>query len=107
MGALLISSEKTTVDRSCRRLPRNNRRACSQASSRTYTGTNTDERFKKTFRVSEATFIFILGGIQYDLQRDTVIVIIIILIIIITVVIIIDKNHTFQCSLINNKNKVI
>ena len=59
--------------------------------SRTYTGTNTDWRFKKTFRVSETTFTFILGGIQYDLQRDAVIIII-------------DKNHTFQRSLISNKN---
>ena len=84
MGALLISSEKTTVDRSCRRFPRN-------------------KGWFKMFRLSEATFTFILGGIQYDFNRDTVIIIIII-IIIITVVIIIDKNHTFQCSLINNKN---
>ena len=71
-------------------------------SSRTYTGINTDERFKKTFRVSEATFTFIHGGIQYDLQRDTVIIIIVIfIIIIIVVVIIIDKIYTFRCSLIN------
>ena len=28
--------------------------------------------FKKTFRVSKATFRFILGRIEHDLQRDTV-----------------------------------
>ena len=66
LSALLISSEKTTADRSCRRLPRN--KGWFEEVWNTYT----DQRFKKTFRVSKATFNFILGRIQHDLQRDTV-----------------------------------
>lgn len=34
--------------------------------------TYSDARFKKTFHVSKATFRFILGRIEHDLQRDTV-----------------------------------
>ena len=66
LSALLISSEKTTADRSCRRLPRN--KGWFEEVWNTYT----DQRFKKTFRVSKATFNLILGRIQHDLQRDTV-----------------------------------
>ena len=50
LSALLISSEKTTADRSCRRLPRN--KGWFEEVWNTYT----DQRFKKTFRVSKATF---------------------------------------------------
>ena len=60
LSALLISSEKTTADRSCRRLPRN--KGWFEEVWNTYT----DQRFKKTFRVSKATFNFILGRIQHD-----------------------------------------
>ena len=31
-----------------------------------------DARFKKLFRVSRGTFLFILGHIRHDLIRDTV-----------------------------------
>ena len=34
--------------------------------------TYNDMRFKKTFLVSKATFSFILGQTEHDLQRDTV-----------------------------------
>ena len=60
---LLISSVSV---RSCRRLPRNN--GWFDHVWNTYS----DTRFKKTFRVSKATFNFILGRIEHDLQRDTV-----------------------------------
>ena len=33
--------------------------------------THTDEKFKKTIPISKATFNFILGHIQHDLQHDT------------------------------------
>ena len=59
LSALLISSEKTTADRSCRRLPRN--KGWFEEVWNTYTA----QRFKKTFRVSKATFDFILGRIQH------------------------------------------
>ena len=58
---------KRTVPRSCRRLRRN------------ITGwfefiqdTYSDRRFKKTFRVSKATFQYILSHIGYDLEKETV-----------------------------------
>ena len=60
LSAFLISSEKTTADRSCRRLPRN--KGWFEEVWNTYT----DQRFKKTFRVSKATFNFIIGRIQHD-----------------------------------------
>ena len=63
---LLISSENAVTVRSCRRLPRNN--GWFDHVWNTYS----DTRFKKTFRVSKATFDFILGRIEHDLQRDTV-----------------------------------
>ena len=63
---LLISSENAVSVRSCRRLPRNN--GWFDHVWNTYSHT----RFKKTFRVSKATFNFILGRIEHDLQRDTV-----------------------------------
>ena len=34
--------------------------------------TYSDARFKKLFRISRGTFLFILGHIQHDLFRDTV-----------------------------------
>ena len=60
LSALLISSEKTTADRPCRRLPRN--KGWFEEVWNTYT----DQRFKKTFRVSKATFNFIIGRMQHD-----------------------------------------
>ena len=65
---ILINSRNsnTMVTRSCRRVIRN-------------TGwwanvwnTYSDARFKKLFRVSRGTFLFILGHIQHDLLKDTV-----------------------------------
>lgn len=63
---LLISAEKAVAVRSCRRLQRNN--GWFDLLWNTYSET----RFKKTFRVSKATFNFILSRIEHDLQRDTV-----------------------------------
>ena len=63
---LFISSENAVSVRSCRRLPRNN--GWFDHVWNTYS----DTRLKKTFRVSKATFNFILGRIEHDLQRDTV-----------------------------------
>ena len=47
---LFLLTEKTTADRSCRRLPRN--KGWFEEVWNTYT----DQRFKETFRVSKATF---------------------------------------------------
>ena len=63
LSALLISSEKTTADRSCRRLPRN--KGWFDMFEEVW-NTYTDQRFKKTFRVSKATFNFIIGCMQHD-----------------------------------------
>lgn len=43
-----------------------------RVSSKKYANTYTDEKFKKTILVSKATFNFVLGHIQHDLQHDTV-----------------------------------
>ena len=59
LSALLVSSEKTTADRSCRRLP------CKKGWFEEVWNTYTHQRFKETFRVSKATFNFILGRIQH------------------------------------------
>ena len=64
LSALLISSEKTTADRSCRRLPRN--KGWLEEVWNTYI----DQRFKKTFRVPKSTFNFILGRIQIRATRS-------------------------------------
>ena len=64
---LLLSQNFGKVHRrSCRRLPRNN--GWWDMVWRTYT----DERFKKTFRVSKNTFQFILSRIRHCLERETV-----------------------------------
>ena len=59
---LLISSENAVAVRSCRRLPRNN--GWFDHVWNIYS----DTKFKKTFRVSKATFQFNLGRIEHDLQ---------------------------------------
>ena len=63
---LLLSRENVTTPRSCQRLVKN-------------TGwldmilnTNSEKRFKKTFRVTKATFEHILSHIRPDLERNTV-----------------------------------
>ena len=65
---ILLNSRNSNriLTRSCRRVSRN-------------TGwwlnvwnTYSDARFKKLFRVSKGTFLFILGQIRHDLVRDTV-----------------------------------
>ena len=61
LSTLLISSEKTTADRSCRRLPRN------KGWFKEVWNTYTDKRLKKIFHVSKVTFDSILGRIQHDL----------------------------------------
>ena len=66
LTTLLISAEKAVAVRSCRRLQRNN--GWFDHVWNTYSET----RFKKTFRVSKATFNFILSRIEHDLQRDTI-----------------------------------
>ena len=66
LTTLLISAEKAVAVRSCRRLQGNN--GWFDLVWNTYSKT----RFKKTFRVSKATFNFILSRIEHDLQRDTV-----------------------------------
>lgn len=43
-----------------------------RVSLKKYANTYTDEKFKKTILISKATFNFILGHIQHDLQHDTV-----------------------------------
>ena len=66
LTTLLIYAEKAVAVRSCLRLQRNN--GWFDLVWNTYSET----RFKKTFRVSKATFNFILSRIEHDLQRDTV-----------------------------------
>ena len=67
LSTLLLSSENSIAVRSCRRLPRHN-----YGWFEHLWNTHSDAMFKKTFRVSKATFRFILGRIEHDLQRDTV-----------------------------------
>ena len=62
----LLVKEKRTVNRSCRRLPRN-------------TGwwdqiwqTYSDTRFKKTFRISRSTFNYILDNIKDEITHDII-----------------------------------
>ena len=71
-GLLLFSLNQNiamdTVDlRSCRHLPRN-----SNGWWEMVWNPCTDERFKKTFRISKNTFNFILSGIQSDLESQTI-----------------------------------
>ena len=68
LSLLLCNREVTVVrnPRSCRRLIRND------GWFQTVIDAYTDKRFKKTFRVSKATFSFILNNIKHDLQRETV-----------------------------------
>ena len=70
-GILLLSSKQNLATemvhvRSCRRLLRSN--GWWEMVWTTYT----DERFKKTFRISKNTFSFILNRIRNDLERQTV-----------------------------------
>ena len=67
LTTLLFSSENSIAVRSCRRLPQH-----IYGWFEHLWHTYSDARFKKTFRVSKATFRFILGRIEHDLQRDTV-----------------------------------
>lgn len=69
IGLLLSVSRKSATpiyNRSCRRLPRN------MGWFNLVWSTYSDERFKKTFRISRATFQFILQRIRHVLDRDTV-----------------------------------
>ena len=71
-GLLLFSRNQNiamdTVDlRSCRRLPRNNNGWWDMVWN-----SYTDERFKKTFRISKNTLKFILSRIRNDLERQTI-----------------------------------
>lgn len=71
VGLLLVSRHQNNATdgiyrRSCRRLPRNN------GWWEMVWGTYTDERFKKTFRISKNTFSFILSRIRHDLERKTI-----------------------------------
>ena len=64
---LSVSRENTVTERktrSCRRLIRNS------GWWDTVWNTYSDKRFKKTFRVTRATFLFILGRIRHDLQKQ-------------------------------------
>lgn len=67
---LLVMSRGIAVthkyNRSCRRLERNN------GWFNLVWSTYSDERFKKTFRVSRQTFNFILARIRHGLERDTI-----------------------------------
>ena len=70
-GILLLSRKQNLATemvhvRSCRRLLRSN--GWWEMVWTTYT----DERFKKTFRISKNTFSFILNRIRNDLERQTV-----------------------------------
>ena len=66
-GFLLISSRnKRIFHRSCRRLPRN------YGWWELVWNSYSDGRFKKTFRISKATFTFILGKIRPYLERKTI-----------------------------------
>ena len=70
-GILLLSSKQNLATemvhvRSCRRLLRSN--GWWEMVWTTYT----NERFKKTFRISKNTFSFILNRIRNDLERQTV-----------------------------------
>ena len=71
-GLLLFSRNQnvgtdTVHLRSCRRLPRNNNGLCDMVWN-----SYTDERFKKTFRISKNTFNFILSPIRNDLEHQTI-----------------------------------
>ncbi|CAH3159373.1 unnamed protein product, partial [Porites lobata] len=59
-------SATPVYNRSCRRLPRN------MGWFNLVWSTYSDERFKKTFRISRTTFQFILQRIRHVLDRDTV-----------------------------------
>ena len=64
---LILSHQNATqVYRSCRRLPR------STGWLNIVWHQYSDARFKKLFRVSRATFQFILSRIEHDLERETV-----------------------------------
>ena len=64
---LILSHQNATqVYRSCRRLPR------STGWFNIVWHQYSDARFKKLFRVSRATFQFILSCIEHDLERETV-----------------------------------
>ena len=64
---LILSHENAIrVYRSCRRLPR------STGWWNIVWHQYSDARFKKLFRVSRATFLFILSRIEHDLERETV-----------------------------------
>lgn len=64
---LTLSRENATrVYRSCHRLPRST--GWWDIVWRQYS----DARFKKLFRVSRATFLFVLSRIEHDLERETV-----------------------------------
>lgn len=67
-GFLLLSKTKNRriFQRSCRRLPRN------IGWWELVWNSYSDERFKKTFRISKATFSFILGKVRPYLERKTV-----------------------------------
>ena len=71
VGLLLLSRHQNNATdrvyrRSCRRLVRNS--GWWDLVWNSYS----DERFKKTFRVSRNTFNFILNRIRHDLERETV-----------------------------------
>ena len=71
VGLLLLSRHQNNATervnrRSCRRLIRN----CDWWDL--VWNSYSDERFKKTFRVSQNTFNFILNRIRHDLERETV-----------------------------------
>ena len=70
LSLLLVTSRGIAVTnkykRSCRRLERNN------GWFNLVWSTYSEQRFKKTFRVSRETFSFILARIRHALERDTV-----------------------------------
>ena len=70
LSLLLVTSREIAVTnkykRSCRRLERNN------GWFNLVWSTYSEQRFKKTFRVSRETFSFILARIRHALERDTV-----------------------------------
>ena len=71
VGLLLLSRQQNNATeriyrRSCRRLIRN----CGWWDL--VWNSYSDERFKKTFRVSKNTFNFILSRVRHDLERETI-----------------------------------
>ena len=65
MALLILLYASSERIRSCQRVPRN------RGWWDMVWNTNNEDRFKKTFRVSRATFHYILANIRHDLERET------------------------------------